>query len=150
MSAIANIVAYGAEATPLPHTFKPISVSRMGEEVLAEYREDITDVPPALQPYVKLRSRKLPSGVEQTRITVAIPVQEVITNQNAAGYTAAPKVAHTLSGEVTFHFSPRAIISQRRQLRQIMYNMLGGYVITATVQSTGNVPEIVDQAINPT
>lgn len=95
MSAQVNIVAYDGAATPVSHTFTAAGVDNdpvLG--LVAEYREILASVPESAQCRVQMTKRKLKSGIWRIQISLAVPTMENISGQNAAGYTAAPKVAY--------------------------------------------------------
>jgi len=148
MSAIANLVAYDAAATA--HTFYPISVTREKGKVIALYREAVANVPVEAQGTVQLTQEQLPSGVHKVEVQVAIPVMEAVSGQNAAGYTAAPKIAHTPRIVTTAYFSGRSSSGNRQNARLLMHNLLNGKITDTTAVYSGPAPELVDSLINPT
>jgi hypothetical protein len=75
---------------------------------------------------------------------------ETVTNQNAAGYTAAPKVAHVVSVRTELLAHERSDITIRRLTRQLHVNILDGNVATRAAVTTGPVPELFDQLVVPT
>lgn len=148
MAAIANLVAY--DSTPSIHTFIPISVTREKGKVVALWREQINGVPVEASGVVTLAQEQLPSGVYKVDLTVAIPVMEAVGAQNAAGYTAAPKVAHTPRVVVTGYFSSRAVPLDRQRVRQLAMNILNGNTATAVANTTGPSPDSFDWLVLPT
>jgi hypothetical protein len=152
MSSIANIVAFDGAATPVSHTLNPINIQRIKQRVSALYREALTNVPVYGQIRVTVyQDDKAPNtGVYRNGILVEVPVMETISNQNAAGYTAAPKVAHIVSVRTELLAHERSDIAIRRLARQLAVNILGNISTTVTPVSTGPVPELFDQLIMPT
>lgn len=150
MSAIANIVAFDGAATPLLHTLLPISVTRDKTRVTAEYREAIGNVPAYAQVRATMIMEVLKSGVFRLDSTVVIPVMEAILNQNAAGYTAAPKVAYEDRVSTISYFHPRSDIVGRRRTRQLALNILGSITTSVIPVQTGPVPELFDLLVAPT
>ncbi len=150
MSAIANLVAFDGAATPVSHTLVPISVSREGTDVLAEWREMLASVPSYAQVRASTRSQRLKSGVYKQTLTVVVPVMETVTNQNAAGYTAAPKVAYENTFQIVGYFHERSDITGRRLARQLAANILDGNTATRAATTTGPAPELYDQLVSPT
>lgn len=150
MSAIANITVYDGAATPVAHTLVPESVSRDKDSVLAEWREQLASVPKYAQVRLTTRLTRLKSGVYKTETRVVVPVMETVTNQNAAGYTAAPKVAYENTVILTTFSHERSDIAGRRLAKQILVN-LGNNVSTSVAAATsGPVPELTDQLVSPT
>lgn len=150
MSAILPITVFDGAATPVAHTLVPISVSRMGAEVSAEWREVLASVPAYAQVRCSLKLSPLKSGVHKAEFKVVVPVMEAILNQNAAGYTAAPKVAYENTISAIGFFHPRSTVTDRRLARQILVNLMGNISTTVTPVSAGFVPELVDQLVAPT
>jgi hypothetical protein len=61
---------------------------------------------------------------------------ESVTNQNSAGYTAAPKVAYVDTLEITGFFHERGSIAGRRLARQLGANILNGIETSVTPVTT--------------
>jgi len=89
------------------------------------------------------------SGVYRVAISVTVPVMESIAGQNAAGYTAAPKVAYINTIQVIGYFHERSTIAERRLVRQLASNILGSIATSVAPVTTGPMPELIDQLIIP-
>lgn len=150
MSAIANIVAFDGQSTPITHTFVAASVSREKNEVIATYKEAAAGVPDEAQGRVTIKHLKLGSGVVRTSVRVEMPVMESVSGQNSAGYTAAPKVAYVDTVEVAGYYHARSLIAGRRSSRQLALNIMGNISTSVTPVQTGPVPELFDLLISPT
>lgn len=150
MSAIANIVAFDGAATPVAHTFAPLGITNNGE-IEASYMESLPGVPLYAVPTVKIgRSVRQKSGVYRSVVTVEVPVMEAILNQNASGYTAAPKVAYVDKIAIVQYAHERSTPASRRLCRQLALNIAGNVTISVAPVTTGPVPELFDNAIAPT
>lgn len=150
MSAIANIVAFDGQTTPVSHTFVAESVARSGTDVIATYKEAVAGVPDYAQGRITVKRQKLPSGINRVSTRVELPVMESISGQNAAGYTAPPKVAYTDTVEVVGYYHERSTIAGRRSARQLALNV-GSNVVTSVAPATaGAAPELFDLLISPT
>lgn len=149
MGAQANIVAFDGASTPVTHTFVPISNSTANGESVAVWRENASGVPLNAQATVTLRRRKLKNQVEQVSLTASVPVMEAVTNQNAAGYTAAPKIAYTNTYTMTGYFSERASITDRRLARMLLVNIANNISTSVAAATTGPSSEAFDAAISP-
>lgn len=150
MSAQVNVTAFDGAATPVSHTFTAAGVSSDPiQGLLAEWQELLASVPTDARPNLKAVKRKLKNGTMRVSVTVTTPIMESVLGQNASGYTAAPKVAHEPSGSAVFYFSPRATIAERRLVRQLLVNVLGGIATTVSPVTTGFVSELVDSNIFP-
>ncbi|DAD51553.1 TPA_asm: coat protein [ssRNA phage Esthiorhiza.1_8] len=150
MSAIAAITVFDGAATPVVHTLSPISVTRSNGIIEALWRELITTVPTEAQISLQTKMETIKSGVVVTTATTQIPVMESISGQNAAGYTAAPKVAY-VDKRVTQHFQhPRSTVAGRRLLRQLDINLQGNVSTSVAPVTTGALPEMYDLQVMPT
>jgi len=150
MSAIANLVAFDGQATPVSHTFVAASVARLGSDVIASYKEATAGVPEEAQGKVTIKLSKLGSGVNRTSVRVELPVMESISGVNSAGYTAAPKVAYVDTVEVVGYYHPRSVIAGRRGVRQLAVNIMNNVTTTVAAATSGPVPELFDTLITPT
>jgi len=149
MSAQANIVAFDGAATPVSHTFSPCGVvNDPVEGTVADWREIITTVPTYAQPRVRLSQKRLKSGVYRVSTMVTVPVMESVSGQNAAGYTAAPKVAYENTVALIGYFHERATTAERRLVRMIAVNMANNISTTVAAATAGPVSELVDSNIN--
>lgn len=150
MSAIGNIVVFDGAATPVSHTLIPISVTRKDDTVTAEYREMVASVPAYAQVRVTAKLALLKSGVYKAEFKVVVPVMEAILNQNAAGYTAAPKVAYENTFMTTAFLHQRSTVTDRRLARQLLVNVSGNISTSVAAATTGPFSELFDQLVAPT
>lgn len=150
MSAISDITVFDGASTPVSHTLKAVSVTREKGKVLAEWREANAGVPAYAQIRVSMLIERLKSGVYKTEQRVAVPVMESVTGQNAAGYTAAPKVAYENTVVTTGWFHERSDIAGRRLARQLSINLSGNISTTVAAATTGPLPELFDMLVAPT
>lgn len=147
MAAQANIVAFDGAATPATHTFVPQNSSSLKNELVALWREALLAVPAYAQISVRTNLQYMKSGMYRVAITVEIPVMESISGQNAAGYTAAPKVAYKNVVQFVAYFHERSTITERRLARQLLVNILGSIATSVAPVTTGVAPELVDSLI---
>jgi len=150
MTAIANITVFDGQATPVTHTLVAESVTREGKTITATWKESATGIPDYAQIRFTLKSTKLPSGVRRVSSRIEVPVMESVSGQNAAGYTAAPKVAYVDTAEAVGYYHDRSLIAGRRSARQLLTNLLGNISTSVAPLTTGPVPEAFDQLIFPT
>lgn len=124
MAAISNIVAFDGAATPVLHTLLAHSVAREGpNKVVAKWRENIAGVPVYASPRVDMTMERLKSGVYRLESRAVVPVMEAVLNQNAAGYTAAPKVAFENTYITIGLFHERSDTNGRRLVKQLAMNI---------------------------
>lgn len=149
MASQANIAVFDGAATPVTHTLVPIGVAKTGSVVEASWREANVSLPIMAQIRLVTRSETLKSGVMRLSASSVVPVMETAGAQNAAGYTAPPKVAYETTFTTTEYKSPRSTISDSRLARQLHVNLLGNVATSVTAITTGFLPELFDQAVNP-
>jgi len=150
MSSIANIVAFDGAATPVSHTLVPDSVTREKDEVTALWVEKLAGVPEAAQVRFTMKRKKLGSGVVRVAFRTEVPVMEAIGAQNAAGYTAPPRVAYIDTEESVFYASERSTATGRKLCRWLHQNIMGNVTTTNTPSSAGPVQEGYDLLVAPT
>jgi hypothetical protein len=150
VSQIANITVFDGAATPVSHTLVPMFVSRSGNEVTARWQEMLPGVPAYAQVYATAKLTTLKSGTYKAEFAVVVPVMEAILNQNAAGYTAAPKVAFEDKEVWTGFFAPRSAVSDRRLARQMLVNISGNISTSVAASTSGPFSELFDQLVMPT
>lgn len=150
MSAIANIVAFDGQSTPVSHTFVADTVAREGTSTIATYKEATAGVPDYAQGRITVKRQKLASGVNRASVRVELPVMESVSGQNAAGYTAAPKVAYVDTVEAVGYYHERSTIAGRRSSRQLALNVLGNISTSVAAATSGPAPELFDTLVAPT
>lgn len=153
MSNIANIVVYDGAATPVAHTLVPVEVVKDSKTgvITAMWREQIAALPTYAQISAIARLSKNPkSGVWNVDFRVQVPIMESVSGQNAAGYTAAPKVAYVDTSGFYGHYHERGTIAGRRLSRQIAVNLGNNVVTSVAAASTGVLPELFDTLVMPT
>lgn len=153
MSNIANIVVFDGAATPVSHTLVPVEVTKDPKTgaITAVWREQLASLPTYAQVTATARlSKTSKSGVWNTDFRVEVPVMESVSGNNAAGYTAAPRVAYRDTSGLYGHYHERGSIAGRRLSRQIVLN-IGNNVSTSVAAATAGVlPELFDTLVAPT
>lgn len=150
MSNIASITVFDGAATPVTHTLTPVSVSRKENSVTATWRENTASLPLEACIRLTVTLTQLNSGIIRKDTIVEVPVMETILNQNAAGYTASPKVAYIDKDVYTKYMHPRSTTNSRRLSRQILVNLMGNVSTSVAAATAGFIPEAADLAIAPT
>jgi hypothetical protein len=153
MANIANIVVFDGAATPVSHTLVPVDVSKDPKTgaIVAVWREQVASLPTYAQITATLRlSKSKRSGVWNTDFRVEVPVMEAVSGSNAAGYTAAPRVAYIDTTGIYGHYHERGSITGRRLSRQLCVN-IGNNVSTSVAAATsGVIPDLIDMLVAPT
>lgn len=150
MSQIANITVFDGAASPVSHTLVAIDVTRTKGKVTARWRENLASVPAYAQVWAEMDLERLPSGIYRSEVRVGVPVMETVSGQNAAGYTAAPKVAYTNKIVTTAFFHERSDATGRRLVKQIVANLLNNISTTVAAASAGPVSDLFDNLAAPT
>lgn len=148
MSAQANITVFDGASTPVSHTLVPVGNKSVKEELIAEWRENLASVPAYAQVTVRSSLKRMASGVYRCSWTVEVPVMETIGGVNAAGYTAAPKVAHKVVAQFVQFAHERSTLTERRITRQILVNLMGNISTTVNAAVNGPAQELTDQLIS--
>jgi hypothetical protein len=150
MADMANIVAYDGADTPAAHTYVPVDTNTEKGVTTSIWREQVANLPFYAQGTVTMKKQKLPSGVHRVSVRVEVPVMESVSGQNAAGYTAAPKVAYTDTVESVSFFSERSTIGGRRLARMLLTNILNNVATSVAAATTGPAVLLVDTNVSPT
>jgi len=132
MAALANIAILDSAATPVSHTYSPISNSND----LTVWRENTVAGSLAGQPSIKLTSKLNPmaSGMSRMRITVDLPAESAL-GTSSEGYKAIPKVDYTCRATVDFILPNRSSAAQRKDLRVRLANLLGNALVIDSVDN---------------
>lgn len=149
MAAQANIVVFDGASTPVSHTLAPAGVTREKDTITAVWREQNLALPVYAQVVVTMKLTRLKSGVYRTENKVEVPVMESISGQNAAGYTAAPKVAYVNTVVTTGLFHERSDANGRRLVRQMAVNIDGNISTSVAAATTGPLPDLFDLLVAP-
>jgi hypothetical protein len=150
MSQIANITVFDGAASPVSHTLVAVDVTRKGGKVVARWRENLTSVPVYAQVWAEMEIERIASGIYRSEVRVGVPVMETVSGQNAAGYTAAPKVAYTNKMVCTAFSHERSDAAGRRLVKQIMANLLNNISTTVAAATAGPVSDLFDTLTAPT
>jgi hypothetical protein len=150
MSQIADITVFDGAATPVSHTLKAISVTRLGSKIEAYWREANAALPVYAQIQLWISVETLKSGVYKVSTRVEVPTMESVSGQNSSGYTAAPKVAFVDKHENVVYAHPRSTTTGRRLARQLLLNVLGNISTSVAPVASGFSPEAIDQLISAT
>jgi hypothetical protein len=146
---MSNIAVYDGAATPVLHTLVPVSITRESGKATAIYREQVSSLPINAQVSATISLVKAKSGVYKAEARTVVPVMETVSGQNAAGYTAAPKVAYEDTVILTGFFHERSSIAGRRLVRQLALNIGGNVTTSVAAVVTGPFAELFDQLVMP-
>lgn len=150
MAAITTLTVYDGAATPVLHNLIPVSVTRENGKVISYWRENLGGLPTVAQVSCTMTLERLKSGVWKCVTRTEMPVMESVSGANAAGYTAAPKVAYVNTMETTSFFHERSDATGRCIVRQLHANILAGEVTSQVVVYAGPAPELINNLVSPT
>lgn len=131
MPVFAALSINDGQATPVAHTFNPIS----NDNGIYTWRDQTVSSGVALGDWMITYSRKDPSGPQRAglvssadrvyrhKLMVAIPTMETLGN-NSAGLTPPPTVAHVHRGFVELVQPERGSNSERKNLTAITANAM--------------------------
>lgn len=146
MAAMAPITVFDGAATPVSHTLAPIYSKEVdGKWIENLWREELASLPEIAQVRLLCRQKKLPSGLWHNVARVEVPSMESIAGNNAAGYTAAPKVAFTDSFSIVGFSPERGTITGRRLAMQILVNLCNNVSTSVAAPTAGPIPEQMHQ-----
>lgn len=123
MGAMTNLlVKDDTPTTAVEHTFVPVT-----DTPNPIWRDTQSGVSVAGQPTISMMNERLKSGTFRTTVKLDVPVMEQLgTAGTQAGYVAAPKVAHTISGVFTMYSSDRATNQNRADTLRMLVGILQG------------------------
>jgi hypothetical protein len=134
MSAIAPVVINDGQATPVAHTFAPVTIDATGVAKWADRSTGISVGFPQLS-----YSLKNPNGTSKNyRLTakVTLPVLEQTSPSTSTGIQPAPTVAYNLIANVDIVLPERSTLADRKNLIAYVRNFLANAaVITAGVEN---------------
>jgi len=115
MAAIAIMsLSEASTGVAVVHTFTPKATNPM-----ALWRQDVASVPVSGSAFVTIKVKTSKGGDSPHRIQIELadPVMEATLNQNAAGYTAPPKVAYISRARTDYLLPLRSTAIDRKRLR---------------------------------
>jgi hypothetical protein len=134
MSAIANILINDGQATPVSHTFAPVTIDSAGVAKWADRSGGISIGFPTLS--YSLKSPTKGSSSYKLQAKVVLPILEQTSPSTATGIQPAPTIAYSLIGNVELVLPERSVLLDRNNLLAYVRNYLANAaVITAGVQN---------------
>lgn len=129
MSAIAPIVIADGAATPVQHTYNPITST-----MPATWRETGAGLPLVGEPELSMNVIR-GASMNTVRVKLKLPVMEAVSGTTGEGYTAAPKVAYSVQATAEFKLPARSTVTERKDLRVLLQNLLAESVMIDAVDS---------------
>lgn len=128
----ATITLNDGAATPVAHSFTPVTVNADG---VAKYSDKASGIVIGY-PIVTLQPKESNKQNRSSRVVgkVALPVMEQVAGSAATGLTPAPTVAYTMYFNFDFSLPDRSTLQNRKDVLAYAKNLLANAVITALVQ----------------
>lgn len=132
MPSLANIVINDGATTPVAHTFAPVSQSGTGA-VLADRSGGISVGYPTFEINTSLPSKT--SRLYKTRLKIALPVLENVTNSTISGIAPAPTLSYTMTADMTFFMPERSNLQNRKDIIAFAKNALANALVSAVLEN---------------
>jgi hypothetical protein len=131
MSAIANVVINDGAASPVAHTFSPVSI--VGD--LAKLADRSGGIAIGF-PVITQSIRSPGNGLRTYKVMmkVSVPTLDVVAGSTTAGTIAAPSLAFTCLANVEFVLPERSSLSERKNILAYVRNYLATSVAASAVQ----------------
>lgn len=132
MPAIGNVVINDGQATPVAHTFSPVTISGP----VASYADRSGGIAvgfPTITASLVAPSKT--SRLYKARIKVVMPVLETISNSTMSGILPAPTKAYDLTADMTFFMPERSTLADRKNIFAYAKNLLANALCTALVET---------------
>lgn len=142
MASQTTVTLFDGATTPVSHTFDATSVVNENGTVTATWRENLASLPIAGQCYLKNVLRPVKNSVYSGEVEVGVPVMESATTTGVSGYTAAPKVAHTLREKYVFYRHERATQALARTSRQLLVNWMNNVSTSVATPTSGVIDDL--------
>jgi len=126
-----------------------IGVYREKGKTTALWRDSVATLPAQAQVSLTVTSETLKSGVMKVESRWAIPVMEAVAGQNAAGYTAAPKIAYVNTLIATGLYHERSDLNGRKATRQLMINFMNNISTNQGPANGGVYQPLIDSLVMP-
>lgn len=134
MAAIAPVVLNDGQATPVAHTFAPVTIDQNGVAKWADRVGGISVGFPTIS--YSLKSPTTGSKAYKMNAKVTLPVLEQTSPSTSTGIQPAPTVAYNLIANVELVLPERSTLLDRQNLLAYVKNYLANaVVITAGVQN---------------
>lgn len=133
MSAIASMTINDGAATPVAHTFAPITIDALGVAKWADRVGGIALGFPVISELVRVPTKD--SRNYRVTAKVVLPVLEVTSPSTATGIQPAPTLAYNLIGTVEMVLPERSSLAERKNLSAFLKNFLANANFTNAVEN---------------
>lgn len=133
MANIANLVVNDGKATPVAHTFAPVTIDSAGVAKWADRSGGISVGFPTIS--YSLKSPTQGSKSYKMVAKVTLPVLEQTSPSTATGIQPAPTVAYSLLANFELVLPERSTLADRKDLFAFVKNALANAVFTNGVEN---------------
>jgi len=134
MSAIANIVINDGKATPVAHTFSPVTSSDPNQ--VAVWTDRITGIAVGF-PTLSFKLRAPLKGSRNFRLTAKVkyPVLNVTSPSTGSGIQPLPSVAYNLEANLELVLPEASLLADRKDFFAFVKNYMANAVWTSAVEN---------------
>ncbi|DAD50015.1 coat protein [ssRNA phage Gephyllon.4_21] len=134
MAAIANIVINDGKASPVAHTFAPVTSSDPnGVALWTDRATGIAVGFPVIS--LKLRQPTKTSRVFKLSSKVKLPVLNVTSPATGTGIQPLPSVAYNIEANIEFSMPEASLLADRKDFFAFVKNYMANAVWTAAVEN---------------
>ena len=132
MSNIADIIAYDGAATPVAHTFAPVTI----DGSVAKFADRSGGIPVGY-PVVWIDAREPRNGspLWKSTMTVMVPTLEQTSPSTATGIQPAPTVAYFHTTKIDWLFPVRGTLQERKNQRSFTVNLLAHATVISVLEN---------------
>ena len=133
MAQIGNVVINDGQATPVAHTFNPVSIDAAG---VARWADRVNGIAVGF-PLLSLSLRNPTSGSRNYKMTlkIAVPTLEVTAPQSGSGFVPAPTKAYDTLATVDIVMPERSTKLERQNALAFLKNALANAIVTNAVEN---------------
>lgn len=134
MAAIANIVINDGKATPVAHTFAPVTSS--DPNGVAVWTDRATGIAVGF-PVITMKLRSPSKGSRNYKLTskVKLPVLNVTSPSTGTGIQPLPSVAYNIEANIEFVMPQASLLADRKDFFAFVKNFMANAVWTSAVEN---------------
>jgi len=133
MTAIATITLNDAQATPVAHSFAPVTIDAQGVARFADRSGGIALGFPVLS--MSLRNPTRDSRNYKLTARVVVPTLEVTSPSTSTGIQPAPTKAYDCLANIEIILPERSTLQERKNVQAYVKNLFSNAAFTAMVES---------------
>lgn len=133
MPAFASMIINDGQATPVAHTFNPVTIDAAGVAKWADRSGGIALGFPTAS--LAIRSPNKDSRNYKVTLKIAVPTLEVTSPSTMTGIQPAPTLAYLPIADVVLTFNERSTLAERKNLNAYLKNILAHANWTSAIES---------------